>query len=143
MEKIKALFFNYDWEIVEIQGATFKILWALFLLMPFPAFKTISGYASIGTENYWGSGLLIIGVLHMYSILIHKRWMRKLMTFISSLLWLFITFIVWQEAHTSALLVFFLTIGFFMFLNFLRLSIPVNQRVADQKLPVGMIDRRT
>ncbi len=148
ISRLKKFIFSYDWEIVEIQGAITKVLWAVWLLMPFPAFRTVSGYTAVASENVWGIGLLVLGSLHLFSVLSHYRGMRKLMTFVAFLFWLFTITLVWLQSHTSPLIVFFFVIAIFMFFNFLRLWVkPANlllheRRVVDQGPPDGMPERR-
>jgi hypothetical protein len=144
--RLKQFMFSYSWEIVEIEGAAFKLAWAIWLLLPFQAFRSISGYASVATENIWGVGLLILGAIHLYSVVKHKRRLRQVMTFIAFLFWLFTVVLIWFQSHTAALIPLFAVIALFMFINFLRLSIPVgqvDQRVVNLGRAGGLPDRRS
>lgn len=121
-------FFNYNWEIVEIEGAIFKISWGIWLLLPFQTFKSIQGYAGIATENYWGWGLLLLGTIHLLSIASGRLFIRRWITFIAFLFWIFTVVLIWSQAPTAALLPLFSVIAFFMGLNFLRLGIEIKAR---------------
>ncbi len=129
IRKLKIFILTYDWEVVEIQGALFKISWGIWLLMPFPTFKAISGYNAVGTENYWGVGLLVYGMLHFLAIMSSNRFARRWLTFGSFLFWVFTCILIYQQAPTAALLPLFAVIAFFMGLNFIRIGkTPVTMR---------------
>src|SRR6185503_20309153 len=95
--------FTYDWEVVEIQGAIFKIAWGVWLLLPFPVFRAVQGYNAVGTENWWGIGLLIYGLAHFIAILSGNRLARRIFTFGAFLFWIFTVILIWQQTHTAAL----------------------------------------
>lgn len=159
--RIFKLLFNYDWEIIEIQGATFKILWGFWLLLPFKTFRAIEGYFAAGGENYWGWGLLALGALHFAAIITnynisfsigrrtYKINSRRWLTFIAFLFWAFTAVLIWQQSNTSALLPFFALIAFFMILNFFRLGIQMqaedmlDQRKVNLGSPAGVAERRS
>lgn len=140
--KFIKILFSYDWEVIEIQGAVFKIVWGLWLLMPFDTFRAIKGYYAVGLENYWGWGLLILGMIHLYSIFSRKLLFRRWITFVAFTFWIFTIVLIWEQAHTSALLPFFAIIAFFMGLNFLRLGIQgkVDQLIDERKINLGAPD---
>lgn len=119
-------FLRYEWEIIEIQGASFKLAWALLLLAPGNTFRAVQGYTAISLEVYWGWGLLIIGSVHMYSIFSRRKYklFRTIMTFIGFSFWVFSGFLIYFQSHTLSLPIMFWLIALFLFLNFLRLSLP-------------------
>ncbi len=145
MNRIIKLFFNYDWEIVEIQGAVFKICWGIWLLLPFRVFRMVQGYNAIGNENYWGWGLLILGLIHFAAIASNKLSLRRWITFIAILFWIFSIILIWLQSHTAGLLPMFAVIGFFMTINFWRLGImmKVEKRRKNIGPPAGMTERRS
>lgn len=146
--------FTYDWEVVEIMGAVFKITWGIWLLLPFPVFRAIEGYNAVGTESWWGIGLLIYGTLHLMAVIAGHRFYRRWLTFGAFLFWIFTVFLIWQQSHTAALLPTFTVIAFFMGLNFIRIGkLPttmrtivkgsaIDERIIDLGPPDGMAERR-
>ena len=124
--------FSYDWEVVEVQGAMFKIAWGIWMMMPFPMFKTIEGYSAYGTENFYGAALLFMGVIHLIAIGSHKIDIRRRITFLAFLFWFFSIIMVYTQSHTSAILPLFVVVAFFMGVNFIRLSRIIRERDKDQ-----------
>lgn len=125
------LIFSYDWEIVEVQGALFKITWGLWLLLPFNVFKAIEGYSAYGSENFYGALLLIMGIIHLVAIASHKVDIRRRITFMAFLFWLFSIIMVYTQSPTGALLPMFAVVAFFMGVNFIRLSRIIRERDKD------------
>lgn len=142
-QTIKRFIFSYDWEIVEIEGAIFKIMWGIWLLLPFQTFRQISGYTAISTENIWGFGLLFLGLVHFGAITSGKIRLRRWITFIAFLFWLFTILLIFKQSPTAALLPLFAVIAFFMGLNFIRLgAVQEDRRREDLGAPVGIAERR-
>lgn len=124
LNKIKFYLFTYDWEVIELQGAIFKIAWGLWLVMPFQSYRAAGGITASRYENYWAIALLVLGVLHFWSIKSgHLKWRRRF-TFIAFAFWLFTILVVGQSSWSSPLIPFFVIIAFFMALNNIRLGMP-------------------
>lgn len=145
-KKLRHLLLSYDWEIIEIQGAIFKASWGFWLLLPFPVFRAISGYNAVGTENIWGWGLFLYGMFHLYAIYSHWKWLRRWVTFVAFLFWIFTVILIFQQSRTSTLLPMFTVIAFFMGMNFIRLK-TATPPMADQRNfnfgpPPGTPERR-
>lgn len=126
------LIFGYDWEVVEVQGAMFKIAWGVWMLLPFPMFKTFEGYTAYGTENFYGLSLLIMGIVHLTAIASHKVDIRRRITFLAFLFWFFSIIMVYTQSKFSALIPLFAVVAFFMGVNFIRLSRIIRERDKDQ-----------
>lgn len=147
-KRLIKLLFGYDWEVIEIQGAVFKITWGIWLLLPFDTFRAIEGYYAVGLENAWGWGLLILGLIHFGAILSNKITLRRWITFIALMFWIFTVVLIYQQSHTAALLPMFVVIALFMGINFLRLGLQqkiqtlVNERKIDLGSPSGKPERR-
>lgn len=140
----KRFLFSYDWEIVEVQGAVFKVIWGIWLLSPFQTFRTISGYNQIASENTWGWSLLILGLIHLLAVLSRYRKLRITMCMIAFLFWTFTVVLVVQQLWTSAIVPMFSVIAFFMGLNFTRLVLmKPDSRLLDQGPPSGQPERRS
>lgn len=122
VSNIRRLFFGYDWDIVEIEGALFKLTWGLWMLLPFPVFKSVSVYSQIASENTWGVSLAALGVIHLYAVINNKIWLRRVMCFIAFSFWLFTIILIYIQAPTASLLPTFSIIAFFMAMNFVRLG---------------------
>ncbi len=120
---IRRLLFSYDWDIVEIEGAMFKLSWGLWMLLPFPVFRTVSAYTLIAPENIWGIFLVIFGAFHMYAVFTRQLNWRRLMSFISFFFWLFSAILLLIQAPTAALIPTFVIIAFFMGVNYIRLGV--------------------
>lgn len=138
LHTLKRFIFTYDWEVVEIQGAVTKMLWGLWLLMPFQTFRAIEGYAAVGKENTWGWGLLIFGSIHFVAIASGRRRPRQVLTFIAFLFWLFTVLLIYQQSHTAGVLPFFIVMAFFMGVNFIRITNPlktIDRRMMDKGFP--------
>lgn len=143
LSSFKRFLFTYDWEIVEIQGATFKIMWGVWLLSPFQTFRTIAGYNQVASENTWGWGLLLLGLIHLIAILSKNRIMRIIMCMIAFLFWTFTVILVAQQLWTSAIVPMFSVIAFFMGINFTRLVLDKpDQRGTDLGPLPGHPERR-
>lgn len=153
MEKVSYLFvkmfFLYNWEIVEVQGALFKIGWGIWLLLPFPTFTSIQGYTAVTTENYWGWGLLILGSIHLAAIAYNRLPIRRWITFIAFIFWIFTVVLIYSQAHRAALIPLFSIIALFMGLNFLRLGVEIRaKQIIDERRsnigpPEGTAERRS
>lgn len=141
-KKIKWFIFNYDWEIVEIEGAIFKVAWGLWLLMPWRTFRTIQGYNAFGNENLWGWGLFLLGAVHLVAIFSGHRLFRRTLTMLAFFFWLFIIVLLFLQSKTSALIPMFTIIAFFMGMNFIRLKAKPDQRVENLGRPNGLPERR-
>lgn len=130
IRSIQKFIFSYDWEIVEVQGSIFKITWGVWLLLPFETFRTVEGYNAFGDERVYGIVLLILGLVHFMAIASHKVDIRRNITFLAFLFWLFSAIMVYTQAHTAAIIPMFVVIAFFMAVNFIRLGRIVQERRA-------------
>jgi len=128
-KQLTKFLFSYDWEIIEIQGAIFKIAWGTWLLLPFDTFRQIQGYFAVGIENMWGFGLLTLGLLHLTAVISKRLFFRRWLTFVAFLFWLFTLVLIYQQSPTAALLPMFGVIAIFMMINFLRLGIQTQVNV--------------
>jgi hypothetical protein len=146
LNRLKILLLSYDWEIIEVQGAVFKTAWGFWLLLPFPVFRAISGYNAAGKENIWGWGLFALGVFHLYAIFSNKLKLRRWVTFVAFLFWIFTVILILQQSKTSVLIPMFSIIAFFMGLNFVRMGTPPmlldDQRKVNLGPPPGIRERR-
>lgn len=144
LKSFRLYIFTYDWEVVEIMGATIKIGMGFWLLLPFQSFKNGGGITSVGAENIWGWALLILGVTHMVAIRAGRIKYRRIMTFIAFLFWLFTILITIQATITSPLIPFYGTIAFFMAMNFIRISVflPPDVRVTNLGKVPASAERR-
>lgn len=135
--------FSYDWEVVEIEGAFFKIAWGIWMLMPWATFKTISVYFGL-TENQWGVGLLTIGTIHIISIFRGSIFSRRWFAFFGAAFWAFNAISVGLQSPTAALIPLFGIISLFMLINFYRLGVvqELSRRQKNEGPPVGTDDRR-
>lgn len=151
--RFKLVFLTYDWSVMEFFGATAKIMIGLYLLQSQPAFKMISGYATVANENYWGWGLVIVGLLHFIAVWLHRvtlgtsakfmLYARRTSTFIGMSFWVWSASITYQQsAGFNIVVILFGLIGIFMLLNFIRLWIPEDSRTLDMGRPQGLPERR-
>lgn len=125
--KIKKLFFQYDWEIVEIQGATFKIVWGIWLMLPFSTFKDLAVYdalAKVAPESAWGFIVMTLGILHLMAISSGSIFWRRALILIACMFWIFIAMAFSISRIGSALIPLTIVIAFFMAVNYLRLGVP-------------------
>lgn len=124
--RLKRFLFTYDWEVVEIQCASFKIAWGAWLLLPFQTFggQSYRGLASIAPEVAWGIIILVIGLLHMKAVLGKSMAFRKIMIFIGFCFWLFMALIFALNRIESLMIPILFVIDFFLAMNYLRLSVP-------------------
>lgn len=142
LNRIGKFIFSYDWEIVEIQGSIFKITWGIWLLLPFDTFRTVQGYNNYGNENYWGVGLLALGIIHFGTIVSHNIKARKTITFVAFLFWLFSALMIAMQSLTAGIIPMFGVIAFFMGVNFIRLGRMVTDRRKEDLGPPNGDERR-
>src|SRR3982750_520621 len=92
--KLKRMLFNYDWEIVEIQGSMFKIFWGIWLMIPFNTFAGSPSYApleTIANEFTWGLVIFILGSLHLISMAYGNRKIRRHLIMLACGFWVFMS----------------------------------------------------
>lgn len=125
-KKIFRAIFHYDWEVVEIQGAFFKMAWGVWIFLPWTTFGPTgyNGLANVMSETEWGILVMALGVIHFWAILSHKVWFRRLMIFVAFMFWIFmaVVFALSRIGNLSTPLMF--VIAFFLAVNYLRLSMP-------------------
>lgn len=124
--QIRKILFQYDWEVVEIQCAFFKIGWGIWLLLPFHTFGGASyrGLATVMPEVAWGIFILFIGIVHFRAVFSKHLWFRKLMIFSGFSFWLYMALIFSLNKVESLMIPLMVIISFFLAVNYLRLSIP-------------------
>lgn len=125
LKSLKRFIFTYDWEVIEIEAAIFKIMWGFWFLLPFPFFSSIRGYTGVAPEDVWGFSLLALGSAHLWAISAHRKIFRKWATFLSFLFWLFSTILIWLQVPEGAIIPLLMVITIFVLFNFIRLSIRV------------------
>ncbi len=119
------MIFHYDWEIVEIQGAIFKIVWGGWLLLPFSTFKGQAVYDALGSitsESVWGLFVLLLGFGHLVAIAYGTTNIRRHFIFVACAFWVFISVIFGMSRVGSALITLPIVIAFFLAINYLRLG---------------------
>lgn len=124
---VRRILFHYDWEIVEVQAAFFKIGWGVWLLLPFQTFTNTGGYsvlASLAKEPIIGIFITAIGILHIIAIISHNIKFRRNMIFFSIMFWLFMCFVFGLTRIGALIVPLMMVIGFFLTINYLRLSLP-------------------
>lgn len=148
-KKVKRFIFTYDWEIVEVQGALFKLTWGIWLLLPFKVFRTVPGYNAFGSENLWGWGLAALGFVHLIAILSGNLYWRRRLTLTAFFFWIFIIVLLALQSATAAFLPTFVIIAFFMGMNYIRMRFEekIQQHLIDERKinlgpPAGMAERR-
>lgn len=122
-QSLYRLLFSYDWDVVEVEGALFKLSWGLWMLLPFPVFRTVSMYSLIAPENVWGIFLILFGTIHLYAVGTQNLHWRRVMSLVSFFFWLFSVILLFLQAPTAALIPTFAIIAFFMGVNFIRLNL--------------------
>lgn len=127
MKKITKILFHYDWEIVEVIGASFKIVWGIWLLLPFQTFYGTVVYdalSTVTTEKGWGLFILILGSIHLAAIINGVIKYRRFMLMIGCMFWVFITVVFAITRIGSGLVPMTMVLSFFLAVNYLRLGIP-------------------
>lgn len=128
VKQIRRLVFSYDWEIVEVQGALFKIIWGIWLLLPFNTFQGLDVYsvlAGVMNETAWAVVLLFLGSLHFLTITTGSIKWRRVMIFVACMFWIFISIVFGLARIGSALIPITFVIAFFLAINYIRLGVPV------------------
>lgn len=127
ISKLRKLLFQYDWEIVEIQGAIFKIVWGIWLFLPFDTFTGLDVYDAlrkVTNETTWGIFVIVLGLIHLWAISSGVIKYRRTMIFVAFLFWIFISVVFGVSRIGSALIPLTIVIAFFLAVNYLRLGIP-------------------
>ena len=90
-----ALLRDTDFDFTEIQNITAKFLWGFWLLNPiWHTFANARGYAvmaQIAPEEYWGSAIMIIALLHMYALRTGNHRLRSISTLCGFMFWLLVS----------------------------------------------------
>lgn len=126
LSKIRKLLFQYDWEIVEIQGAIFKIVWGIWLFLPFDTFGGQPVYDSLSkitNETTWGFFIIVLGLIHLWAISSGIVKYRRVMIFVAFMFWVFISVVFGVSRIGSALIPLTAVIAFFLAVNYIRLGI--------------------
>lgn len=125
--KLRRMIFNYDWEIVEIQGSIFKIVWGFWLLLPFNTFlgqPVYDALASLTNEVGWGLFVFILGLCHLLTIAYGTVKWRRAFILVACMFWMFLSVIFGITRTGSALIPLTIVITFFLAINYLRLGLP-------------------
>lgn len=135
------LLFGYDWEIVEILGAFFKIAWGVQLLLPVSGTGTKS-FQIIPNYQLIASGLIVIGLIHFYIIFSNKLEARRWITLFAVAFWIFTVVFIYLKTGIPSLTL--IVIAGFMTINFWRLGIAVRNERRNKNVgpPVTTGERR-
>lgn len=130
LQQLKRLIFNYDWEVVEIEGAVFKVLWGFWILLPWNSFgnfptNVFAVFGKLGPEWVIGLGVMLLGLAHLYAIGFARRPTRRNFILVAFMFWLFTSVCFGMARIGSAMIPFTLVICFFLAVNYFRLGIPV------------------
>lgn len=121
------MIFKYDWDIVEIEGAIFKIVWGIWLLLPFETFdgqEVYTALKSIAPETLWGALVLGLGLGHLIAIAYGTAKWRRHFILAACMFWIFISVTFSISRIGSALIPLTIVITFFLSINYLRLGLP-------------------
>ena len=142
-KRLVKFLFSYDWEVVEIEGAFFKLAWGIWLLMPWDTFKSVTVYVGL-SENVWGWGLFTVGTLHLISVFRGSIFARRWFAFFGSGFWAFNAIAIFLQSHTAALIPLFSIMSLFMLINFYRLGVmqELMRRQKELGPPPGIEERR-
>ena len=131
-KKFRQLLFNYDWEVVELQGAVLMVVWGIWLALPFSTFASTtasasaySGLSQFASELIWAIFFLVFGVAQIWSITTGNVKMRRLLIFAACLFWIYVSITVGISRPSAGLIPFTAVTSFFLAVNYLRLGIPI------------------
>jgi hypothetical protein len=108
---------NLGWDIIGIISSTFQIVWAVWFLLPFDAFKIILAFNFTTTENLWAMICLFVGFIHLYSIFSPSLRFRKIGCGLAIMFWTSCLVILLQQTLSSAIIPMYTTINVYMLVN--------------------------